>query len=329
MKPRAHCMKQSVALLLAIAMSAILQPTPAISTVPDSIVESEWRVDATADSRAPSSSLAAADPATRLKVSEAYAHIPLSFEANVGQADARAKFLSRGDGYSLFLTSTEATFAFSKTQKAVRGSALPEKPPSTPKPINSQSQIGNHQAAALQISLLGADKAAKATALDELPGKSNYFIGKDSTNWRTNVPGYSRVKYESIYPGVDLLFYGNQRQLEYDFIVAPGASSRSIRMAFEGASRIRLNSSGDLLIETPAGEIRQRKPVIYQKSGSARQPITGRYVFRGPREVGFEVGDYDTSRTLVIDPVFVYSTSIGGALNDSANAIGVDAEGNA
>ena len=323
-------MKQSVALLLALGMSCVSQATlAALSAVPDSIDESEFRVGAIADSRAPSSSLAAADPATRSKVSEAYARVPLSFEANVGQTDPRVKFLSRGAEYNLFLTSTEATFAFSKTQRVVRGSARPEKPASTPKPINSQSQSGNHQAAALQINLLGADKAAKAKGLDELPGKSNYFLGNDSKKWRTNIPGYSRVKYESIYPGVDLLFYGNQRQLEYDFIVAPGASSRSIRMAFEGASHIRLNSSGDLLIETPAGEIRQRKPVIYQKSGGARQPVSGRYVFLGEREVGFEVGDYDTRRTLVIDPVFVYSTSIGGALNDSANAIAVDVEGNA
>lgn len=292
-------------------------------------------LNAKAEYRAvPSSALMAANPAVRSKLSEAYGRVPLSFEANVGQADRRVKFLSRGNGYNLFLTSTEATFAFSKTKRVSpknvsQGSARKQNPGGPAERVYSPSRISDNKAAALRISLLGADKAAKVEAADELPGKNNYFIGSDSKKWRTNVPAYSRVKCESIYAGVDLVFYGNQRQLEYDFIVAPGVSFKSIRMAFEGAYRIRLNESGDLLIETSVGEIRQRKPIIYQETRGAKQPVRGGYVLRGEMEVGFEVADYDTSRTLVIDPLFVYSTSIGGSINDNATAVAVDAEGNA
>jgi len=179
------------------------------------------------------------------------------------------------------------------------------------------------------MKLTGANPAARVVGLDELPGKSNYFIGNDPKKWRTNVPAYSRVKYQNAYPGVDVLYYGNQQQLEYDFIVAPGASFKTIGLTFEGARQIRLDGSGDLLVETSVGEIRQRKPVIYQRADGIKQLVSGGYVMRGEREVGFEVGDYDPSRAMVIDPVFVYSTSIGGFYNDSANAVAVDAAGNA
>jgi photosystem II stability/assembly factor-like uncharacterized protein len=324
--------KRPLVWLLTIVIACVAQaPMTGIDAIPDSSEGSEWRVDAITRAGTSAPGPAAADSATRFKLAEAYSRAPLTFEADPGPTgNTQVKFLSRGDGYNLFLTATGAMFSFLRTGRLRAGPSNKKNAPPLREPIYSQSQPDHNEAAFMRISLLGADKEAKVNGVDELPGKSNYFIGDDPQKWRTNVPTYSRVKYESIYPGVDLLFYGNQRQLEYDFIVAPGASFKSIKMAFEGADRIRLNSTGDLLIETPLGEIRQSKPVIYQETvGAKRSIIGGGYVIRGEMEVGFEVGDYDPSRSIVIDPVFEYSTSIGGGLNDSANAIAVDAEGNA
>ncbi len=245
-----------------------------------------------------------------------YGELPLSFEANCGQANPQAKFLSRGRWCQLFLTSNEAVMQLRTPAN------LPSNSPKH-KSIETTSR-----ASAVRMKLVGTN-AARIMGLDELPGKSNYFIGNDPKKWRTNVPTYSRVRYEGIYPGVDLVFYGNQRQLEYDLISAPGASLKAIRIAFDGAERIRIDDSGDLLIDTSVGEIRQRKPVIYQQLDGVKQQVNGGYAILGKQEVGFEVGDYDPRRPLVIDPVLVYSASIGGSYNESANAIAVDAAGNA
>jgi photosystem II stability/assembly factor-like uncharacterized protein len=226
------------------------------------------------------------------------------------------KFLSRGCGYNLYLTAKEAVMQF----------RAPTNPSSD---ARRHSENANQQSSAVRMKLVGANAGARIVAIDELPGKSNYFTGNDPKKWRTNVPSYSRVKYQNTYPGVDLVFYGDQRQLEYDFIVAPGADFKQVRLVFDGAGRIRLDGSGDLVIETSLGEFRQRKPVIYQEASGAKQPVPGGYAIRGEREVGFELGDYDRGRAVVIDPVLVYSTSIGGSSNDSANAVAVDAEGSA
>jgi photosystem II stability/assembly factor-like uncharacterized protein len=245
-----------------------------------------------------------------------YGSLPRSFEANCGQTDSQVRFLSRGSGYNLYLTAKEAVMEF--------------RSPTNPS-LDAQrhSANANQQSSAVRMKLVGANAGARIVAIDELPGKSSYFIGNDPKKWLTNVPNYSRVKYQNAYPGVDVVFYGNQRQLEYDFIVAPGADFKQVRLAFDGAGRIRLDDSRDLLIETSVGEIRQRKPIIYQETGGIKHPVEGGYAIRGEREVGFELGDYDASRAVVIDPVLVYSTSIGGSYNDNANAVAVDAEGNA
>lgn len=258
------------------------------------------------------------DQATVSKASaaESYGSLPLSFEANCGQTDSRVKFLSRSSGCNLYLTAKEAVMQF----------RVPTNPSSYPR---RHSENANKQSCAVRMKLVGANACARIDALDGLPGKSNYFIGNDPRKWRSNVPNYSRVRYQNAYPGVDLVFYGNQRQLEYDFILAPGADFKQVRLVFDGAERIRLDDSGDLLIETSVGEIRQRKPVIYQQAGSFKQPVEGGYAIRGGCGVGFELGDYDRRRAVVIDPILVYSTSIGGSSNESANAVAVDAEGSA
>jgi photosystem II stability/assembly factor-like uncharacterized protein len=183
--------------------------------------------------------------------------------------------------------------------------------------------------AALRMKLVGADPAAKVIGLDQLPGKSNYFIGNDPKKWRVNVPNYARVKYEHVYRGIDLVYYGDNRQLEYDFIVAPGADPNRICFAVAGVDKLQIDEMGDLVFSTVAGEVRQQKPSVYQRLNGSKKSIPGRYVRRGERIVGFELGAYDPGKPLVIDPVLSYSTYLGGSNSDSASCITVDSAGNA
>ncbi|MBV9210763.1 MAG: SBBP repeat-containing protein, partial [Acidobacteria bacterium] len=241
---------------------------------------------------------------------EAYGRLPMSFEANQGQTDGRVKFLARGQGYGLFLTANEAVLSLRKAQAKE----------------NARSSSG---VSVLKMKLAGADTQARATGVEELPGKSNYFIGNDPQQWRASVPNFARVKYEGVYKGVDLVYYGNQRTLEYDFVVAPGADASQIKLSFDGASRMRIDSKGELALTLDGGEVRQHKPFIYQEVGGEKREIAGRYVQRGEREIGFEVAAYDETKPLVIDPVLVYSTYLGGSSTDDGYGVAVDAAGNA
>jgi hypothetical protein len=204
----------------------------------------------------------------------AYGRFPLSFELNQGQTDARVRFLSHGRGYSLFLTAEEAVLALRKSNprsnapsaKAARG-LLPGH--SWLRPTVFVDNRANRDApptinAVLRIQLLGANAKANVTGVDELPGMSNYFIGNDPKKWRTNVPNYAKVKYANIYPGVDLVYHGSHGQLEYDLGLAPGADPYKIRVRFEGANQAQVNSKGELILHTPAGDVYSHRPVIYQ-----------------------------------------------------------------
>jgi hypothetical protein len=210
-----------------------------------------------------------------------YARLPLEFEANQGQTDPRVRFLARGDRYTLFLTSNEAVLSLQTTP--ARSNVI------------------------LRLALVGANPRERAEGLDRQPGVSNYFIGSDPRRWRTGVPNYARVRYRSVYPGVDLVYYGNQRRLEYDFVIAPGADPRAIELRVSGA-RIRLDSRGNLQLDAPDGEVTLRRPLIYQESSRGRREITGGYTLRGDGRVGFRVGPYNPARPLVIDPTLLYST---------------------
>ena len=302
------------------------------------------QVESTSSLPVSASALSKADAATTARVQEAYGKLPRSFEANQGQADAGVNFLSRGNGYSFFLTPTEMVLALSKLRA---GQADQESPAA------QEAQDGNvfttHKAveltnapparAELRIKLVGANDAPKVMGLEELPGKTNYFIGTDCERWRTGIANYAKVKYEAVYPGVDVVYYGNQRQLEYDFVVAPGADPKRIRLAFKGADKLEIDEAGDLTLRVGEEEIRQHKPVIYQEVDGVRHEIAGRYVLlKTPHSslqppasssVGFEIAKYDASKPLVIDPILVYSTYGGGTGFDSGNAIAVDSSGNA
>jgi hypothetical protein len=235
----------------------------------------------------------------RAHAAEAYGKLPLRFEANAGQTGGQVKFLSRGRGYTLFLTSSEAVLALNKS--------------------------------ALHMRLLGANSNAQATGVEELSGTVNYFIGNDPKKWRTNVPTYGKVKYGDIYPGVDLLYYGNQQQLEYDLVVAPGVDPGIARLGISGVSKIRIDQSGDLVLDTSAGLVHLRKPVAYQRTQNGRQSIDVKYALGGDDQVAFNVGSYDHSRPLVIDPVLVYSSFLGGSGSDTGAfaGIAVDSAGSA
>ncbi len=261
------------------------------------------------------------DQATQARVSESYGKLPLSFEANKGQQDGQVQFLSRGSGYNLFLTNREAVLVLSK----------PEKP--APRPArNATRAISSPESkpTALRMQLIAANPAGKVTGEEELPGKVNYFIGHDPAKWRTDVATYARVRYEEVYPGVDLVYYGNQGQLEYDFVVAPGADPSHIRLKVAGARKMYVNGQSQLVVQTAGGSVRWNKPSVYQQAHDQRHAVEGKYVLRRDHEVSFEVAAYDTARPLIIDPILVYSTYLGGSNSDyGGHGIAVDTSGNA
>jgi hypothetical protein len=247
--------------------------------------------------------------------------LPLTFETNQGQTDARVDFLARGENYTLFLTPTEAVFALSG-----RGAATVQAPKRNlakgPAPEAQRSSRS-----VMRMQLVDSARDARVQGLEGLPGKVNYLRGNDSAQWRTNVRTYKRVRYTAVYPGIDLVYYGQPQQLEYDFIVAPGADPTAIKLAFAGIDDATVDARGDLVLKTAGGSLRFQKPVIYQTNGARRHPVEGGYVRMSPREVGFRLGSYDRSRPLIIDPVLSYSTYLGGSGEDTAEGIAVDATG--
>ncbi len=227
-----------------------------------------------------------------------YGRLPLVFEPNQGQADPAVKFLVRAERGTLFLTEREAVLA-------PRG------------------------AAAVRMRLTGAGKPRAIQGLEPSGGVSNYFIGKDSAQWRTGIPHYSRVEYKSVYPGVDVVYYGNPQNLEYDLVVAPGADAAAIQVEYEGVKALRVDGRGDLVLKTAAGELRQKRPRAYQETVNGRVDVGVRYRLKPGKRVGFELARYDAGRQLVIDPVLVYSTYLGGSGDDRGNGIALDSLGNA
>lgn len=252
-------------------------------------------------------------PKAQATILDSYGKLPLRFEANQGQTDQQVKFLSRTNAYTLFLTGQEAVLALNNRNKSLKSPA---------------GTADSRADRVVRMKLRGANQAARVTGMQELAGTSNYFIGNDPAQWRTNVPTYERVKYEKIYSGIDLVYYGNQRQLEFDFIVAAGANPRRIQFEVGGAKEIRTDEQGDLVLQMGEDEIRWHKPVAYQERAGKRQEIASRYSITGGNQVGFEVAKYDSSRPLYIDPL-LYSTFLGGTDVDGGASIAVDSAGNA
>ncbi len=261
------------------------------------------------------------------QLEESYGKLPLNFEANAGQTDTRVRFYSRGSGYDLYLTSDEAVLALNKTacaEQAAPKSLRPDRPGAHLNCTKETSVVTMRLAGNLS-------PGVNPTGEETLPGTANYFVGSDPDAWRTAVPTYAKVRYSNVYPGVDLLYYGNQRQLEYDFAVAPFANPKAIRLQFSGVTKLKLDSSGDLIVSEANGNIAFRKPVIYQEHDGRRNFIAGNFVLGKRHTVSFSLSGYDHSQPLVIDPVLAYSTYIGGngSNGDTALAIVVDASGDA
>jgi Beta-propeller repeat/Protein of unknown function (DUF1573)/Abnormal spindle-like microcephaly-assoc'd, ASPM-SPD-2-Hydin len=280
--------------------------------------------------------LVAGGAPTRPQVLNNYGKLPLSFETNRGQTDGQVKFISRGAGYTLFLTPTEAVFSLQQnraehgvpsSESAINNGA-PELAEAVlnhaPKPARQNNSI-------LRVQLVNADRNAAVTGLNELPGRTNYFRGNDPSKWTTDVETFAKVQYRDVLKGIDLVYYGNQSQLEYDFVVSPGADAQQINLKFNGARNLHVDRrTGDLVLRVGQEEIRFHKPVAYQNEAvDSKHLVVADYVLDSNNHVSFALGSYDHSKPLVIDPTLSYSTYLGGSSNDYATAITVDSTGSA
>ncbi len=243
--------------------------------------------------------LGAAVAAAQADSDPKYGRLPLHFEPNLGQVRPAARYFARAGNYRVFITDTETIL---------------------------ETNDSKHSTVRMKIS--GATPGARLEPLEKLPGVSNYFLGNDPAKWRTNVPQYAGLKRHDVYPGIDMIFYGNEGQLEYDCIVKPGADPSRIRLTYEGVDRLRLDSNGDLLLAAGGYGLRQKKPGVYQQDASGqRQEVQGAYqLAASATEVRFLVGDYDRTRSLVVDPAVVYIAYPRGSTG-GANAFGIAADG--
>jgi hypothetical protein len=233
--------------------------------------------------------------------------LPISFEANQGQAASQVRFLAHGPDYGLFLTPQEA---------------LLELRPSTPAASASPSPL-----TLVGMQFLHASPQPQVQGAEPLPGVINYLLGNNPAQWRTNIPTYGQVQYHNIYPGIDLVFYGSQGHLEYDFIVAPRTDPAQIQLGFVGSNALSFNAQGELLLHLPGGDLLEGAPRAYQEINGVEQMVASKYVLQGATQVGFVLGAYDASQPLVIDPKVVFSTYLGGSDNDNNTALAVDNTG--
>ena len=224
-------------------------------------------------------SLAQANPLRALSV---YGHLPLAFERNVGQTDPSVKFLARGSDYALFLTGKEAVLALQASRRSSDKSAASK---------TSGSKSSGLTMSSVRMALVGANTSSEVIGSDKLHSVSNYFIGNNPSRWHSNVPQFARVRYQAVYPGIDLIYYGRQGQLEYDFEVAPGADPKQVALQFDGSDKTTLSPSGDLVLITASGNVKLQAPRVYQKYGQEEKPVAAKFVFRGKDQIGFEVGE--------------------------------------
>jgi uncharacterized repeat protein (TIGR01451 family) len=249
-------------------------------------------------------------------------NLPMHFVKNAGQTDKRVDFVSRGPGYTLFLTPTQAVFSLSSTRNSDDVQNHHDRQAGRQARTRIVDQLD------LQMNLVGANTRSVLEAIDQLPGTINYIIGNQPAHWVSGVPMFEKVKYHEVYPGISLVYYGNQRQLEYDFIAAPEADPRQIALDFPGVKQLEVAENGDLLIHFGNGILRWHKPIAYQIIQGTRQGVEARYILKEDTVIGFEVGAYDRSLPLVIDPVLLFATYLGGSLNDYVCGLSLDSNGN-
>ncbi len=291
--------------------------------------------------------------ASKARLVESYGHLPLSFEANQGQTAKSVRFVARGQGYALYLTGGGAVLTLCKPERNAVSNALQRKRSfghslgilgsvtrgkggaaggrfgERAAEAGGETPTGTAPTDVVQMQLAGARAGVEPSGVETLPGTANYFVGSDASQWHTGVPTYARVRYAGVYPGVDLVYYGNQRQLEYDFVVAAGASPKPIQLRFDGAKSLKVDGAGNLVIAAANGEVAFQKPVVYQMEAGRRRPVEGKFRLLAHNRAGFALGSYDRSKPLVIDPVLSYATYLGGSDWDYTAAIAVDTAGNA
>lgn len=273
---------------------------------------------------------ASAKPATAFtadqhgRVQASLDKLPLAFEANQGQTDPQVKYMARGNGYTVFLTANETVFAMSSQAPPPHSAKHGWGVPSVAGPATAKQAP-----AAIYMTPIGGNSQPQISAGSELPGRTNYFIGSDPSKWQQGVKHYATVSYRDVYPGVDMAFHGQQRQLEFDFVVGPGADAGRIAMGFTGAKKLSIDASGNLLLASAAGDVVLHKPVAYQEKDGKRELVDVGFEVKNSREAAFTLGAYDHQQELVIDPSLSYATYVGGAGEDEAFAITLDGSGNA
>lgn len=245
-------------------------------------------------------------------------HLPLAFQANTGQFDPAVRFRARGPGCQFWLTENETVFQF----RSVANGSDQEIP------LAPLLEDRTSPTAVLRMRLVGANPSTSVTGAFLCEGEINYLLGNDPTRWRTGVPTYGKVEYREVYPGVNLVFHGNQQELEYDFVVAPGTNPGVIRWSVRGADELNVDEKGELVMRIGTSEARWRTPKVFQELGSTKVEVPCSYRLYGPNEIGFEFAKYDTSLALVIDPVLAYSTLLGGVNNEFGWGAAIDASGN-
>jgi hypothetical protein len=261
-------------------------------------------------------------PAMRAKVVAAYGRTPLYFEKNQGQSDAAVQYLARGAGYSLFLTGDEAVLSLAPNASHA----------DAPGKLASSRNLST-PATVVHTTLVGANRNTVAVGESRESGHSNYLTGQDPQRWIAGIEQFNKVRYANVYEGIDLVYYGNQRQLEYDFVVSPGADPSAIHLRYTGLMSSAVDTAGDLHLRTASGELVQKKPSIYQQKDGRQLAVAGQFKIVSQSaektEIAFAVADYDKSQALIIDPVLVYSTFLGGTAYEWISGVALGSDGSA
>ena len=261
-------------------------------------------------------------------VDSTYGNIPLAFTVNEGQAPSSIRFTARGSGCGMAFSSSGTTFLLSRetagsvARRAAKKSVVFEDDPTKDQP--------EYESFALNLSFIGANENTEIQGEDRLSWNNNYFIGNDPSQWRTDVPNYKKIRFKEVYSGIDLVYYGNQKRVKYDFVVKPGEDPEQILLKYdfgEAGGTLSVNDKGELVVKTPVGELVEEKPYCYQKINGKEVEIAIQYEVVEGGTYRFRVGEYDTGYDLVIDPEVVYSTYLGGAGDDFVAGIAVDSEG--
>lgn len=265
-------------------------------------------------------------------------YLPMTFESNVGQTDSQVRYLFRGRGYTMFLGSNDYVL---QLQAANGDSETTTKLPARQAELLSHGtginflkfhSSGTYSSqTTLRMTLLGSNPNPKIAGIEPVPFRSHYFHGNDPKRWHVNVPHYSKVRYGSVYPKIDMVFYVHSRELEFDFELAPGADPSVIVLSFQGMQDLGTDAQGDLKLSSKDSDVRIHKPTVFQMINGIRTYVSSKFLIQDKQQVRLNCAPYDTTKSLIIDPTLSYSTYLGGGGTDAflSGGIAVDSSGNA